>query len=80
MFLRAVLPERHVSADSKDTVRLGMGLVATMVDDSFRERHLPTAICGRFADVQHLGSGILRFLPYPEASPRKDCAPGGQDK
>ena len=31
VFLRAVLPERHLSADSKDTVRLGMGLVATMV-------------------------------------------------
>ena len=30
MFLRAVLPERHLSADSKDTVRLGMGLIGTM--------------------------------------------------
>ena len=30
MFLRAVLPERHLSADTKDTVRLGMGLVGTM--------------------------------------------------
>ncbi len=30
MFLRAVLPERHLSADSKDTVRLGMGMVGTM--------------------------------------------------
>jgi hypothetical protein len=30
MFLRAVLPEHHLSADSKDTVRLGMGMVATM--------------------------------------------------
>src|SRR5258708_21630989 len=30
MFLRAVLPERHLSADSKDTVRLGMGMIATM--------------------------------------------------
>jgi hypothetical protein len=30
IFLRAVLPEQHLSADSKDTVRLGMGMVATM--------------------------------------------------
>ena len=30
LVLRAVLPERHVSADSKDTVRLGMGMIATM--------------------------------------------------
>ena len=29
MFLRAVLPKQHLSADSKDTVRLGMGMVAT---------------------------------------------------
>jgi hypothetical protein len=30
MVLRAVLPERHLCADSKDTVRLGMGMIATM--------------------------------------------------
>ena len=30
MFLRAVLPEQHLSADSKDAVRLGMGVIATM--------------------------------------------------
>ena len=30
MFLRTVLPEQHLSADSKDTVRLGMGTIATM--------------------------------------------------
>ena len=30
MFLRTVLPEHHLSADSKDTVRLGMGLIGTM--------------------------------------------------
>ncbi len=30
MFLRAVLPERHLSPDSKDLVKLGMGLIATM--------------------------------------------------
>jgi len=30
LVLRAVLPERHLSADSKDTVRLGMGMIATM--------------------------------------------------
>ena len=30
MFLRALLPEQHLSADSKDTVRLGMGMIATM--------------------------------------------------
>jgi len=30
LFLRSVLPERHLSAESKDTVRLGMGMIATM--------------------------------------------------
>jgi hypothetical protein len=30
MFLRAVLPEQHLSADSKDTVRLGVGVISTM--------------------------------------------------
>jgi hypothetical protein len=30
MFLRGVLPEHHLSADSKDTVRIGMGLIGTL--------------------------------------------------
>jgi uncharacterized protein with PQ loop repeat len=30
IFLRAALPQHHLSADSKDTVKLSMGLVATM--------------------------------------------------
>ena len=30
MFLRAVLPEHQLSGESKDTVRLGMGMVSTM--------------------------------------------------
>jgi hypothetical protein len=30
MWLRAVLPEHHLDPDSKDTVKIGMGLVATM--------------------------------------------------
>ena len=30
MVLRAVLPEHHLSTDSKDVVKLGMGLLATM--------------------------------------------------
>ena len=30
LFLRAVLPEHHLSADSKDIVKLGTGLIATM--------------------------------------------------
>ena len=30
MFLRSVLPKHHLSDESKDVVRLGMGLVATM--------------------------------------------------
>ena len=30
IFLRGVLPPHHLSAGSKDIVRLGMGLVATM--------------------------------------------------
>jgi hypothetical protein len=30
MTLRRILPEHHLSADSKDVIRLGMGLTATM--------------------------------------------------
>jgi Protein of unknown function (DUF4239) len=30
MFLRSVLPENHLNADSKDVVKAGLGLVATM--------------------------------------------------
>ena len=30
MFLRTILPEHHLSPDSKDVVKLGMGLIATM--------------------------------------------------
>jgi Protein of unknown function (DUF4239) len=30
MFLRGVLPEKHLSADSKDTVRIGMSLIGTL--------------------------------------------------
>jgi hypothetical protein len=31
MLLRRILPERHLTADSKDVVKLGMGLIATML-------------------------------------------------
>jgi hypothetical protein len=30
MFLRAALPKDHVSAESNDVVKMGMGLVATL--------------------------------------------------
>src|SRR5436309_16009265 len=30
MILRAFLPEKHLSAESKDLVKLGMGLIGTM--------------------------------------------------
>lgn len=30
MFLRVVVPEHHLSKDSRDAIRLGMGLIATM--------------------------------------------------
>lgn len=30
MLLRAVLPDRHLSAETKDVMKLGMGLIATM--------------------------------------------------
>ena len=30
MLIRAVLHERHLSAESKETVKLAMGLIATM--------------------------------------------------
>jgi len=30
LVLRALLPEHHLSPDSKDFVKLGMGLIATM--------------------------------------------------
>jgi hypothetical protein len=30
MFLRTTLPEQHLSAESKETIRLGIGVIATM--------------------------------------------------
>ena len=30
MVLHTILPEQHLSADSKDVIKLGMGLIATM--------------------------------------------------
>ncbi len=30
MFLRPIVPEHHLSSDSKDVIKLGMGLIATM--------------------------------------------------
>ncbi len=30
MFMRAILPEQHLSSESKDVVKLGMGLIGTM--------------------------------------------------
>ena len=30
MFLRSIMPEHHVSAESKDAVKVGIGLIATM--------------------------------------------------
>ncbi len=30
MFLRTILPEKHLSADSKDVVKLGIGMIATL--------------------------------------------------
>jgi hypothetical protein len=30
MSIRAILPQHHLSSDSKDVVKLGMGIVATL--------------------------------------------------
>ena len=30
LFLRSALPEPHVSAESKDAIKVGIGLIATM--------------------------------------------------
>src|SRR5438067_10967030 len=30
MFLRAILPDHHLAAESRDVVKLGMGLIGTM--------------------------------------------------
>jgi hypothetical protein len=38
MYLRKVLPEDHLSDASKDVVKMGMGLVATMCALVLRER------------------------------------------
>jgi hypothetical protein len=31
IFIHSLLPDQHVASDSKDAIRLGMGLVATTV-------------------------------------------------
>ena len=37
MFLRANLPEHHLKQDSKDVVKLAMGLVATMAENTGKD-------------------------------------------
>ena len=63
MFLRAVLHERHLSADSKDVVKLGTGLIRTMTAlvlglliASAKERSRASApLCGALASLRSAG-------------------------
>jgi hypothetical protein len=72
MRLRAILPEHHLTADSKDTVKLGVGLVATMTalvlglvtasaKGSFDA--LDTAIKHAAQDVLTLDRALARYGP-----------------
>jgi hypothetical protein len=63
LFLRAMLPEHHLSSESKDVVKLAMGLIATM---AALVLGLMTASAKRSFDVQnsetvHTAADIIRI-------------------
>ena len=83
LFLRTVLPEKHLSADSKDAVRLGMGMIAIM---AALVLGLPVASAKSFYDAQgnaltQMSANVItldRLLSYygPETREVRDLLRG----
>jgi len=72
MWVRTLLPEQHLDADSKDTVKLGIGLIATMsalvlglVTASAKSSFdaVDTAVKGAALDVLTLDRLLARYGP-----------------
>jgi len=77
LWLRSALPDHHLSPDSKDTVKVGIGLIATMtalvlglVTASTKSSFdaLNTAIQHAAADVLALDRTLARFGPESQAA------------
>ena len=77
LWLRSALPDHHLSPDSKDTVKVGIGLIATMtalvlglVTASTKSSFdaLNTAIQHAAADVLALDRTLARFGPESKAA------------
>ena len=92
MILRALLPKQHLSADSKDTVRLGMGVIATMaalvlgllVTDT--QRALQAQASSMAIDIGKMrwlmfeqGSNSIS-MPLGNWSQRRKCKTNSQEK
>ena len=83
LFLRRVLPQDHLSADSKDAVRLGMGMIAIM---AALVLGLPVASAKSFYDAQgnaltQMSANVItldRLLSYygPETREVRDLLRG----
>src|SRR4030095_15421117 len=76
LWLRAALPDHHLSNDSKDTVKVGIGLIATMtalvlglVTASAKSSFdaLNTAVQHTAADVLALDRTLARYGPESKA-------------
>ena len=76
LWLRAALPDQHLSDDSKDTVKVGIGLIATMtalvlglVTASAKSSFdaLNTAVKHTAADVLALDRTLARYGPESKA-------------
>src|SRR5262249_42709210 len=76
LWLRAALPDHHLSNDSKDTVKVGIGLIATMtalvlglVTASAKSAFdaLNTAVQHTAADVLALDRTLARYGPESKA-------------
>jgi hypothetical protein len=79
MALGAVLPEHHLSAESKDVVKLGMGLIATMAALvlGLLIASAKTSFDTRNSELQHVAADILvldRVLAHygPETKDARD--------
>src|SRR5215468_10339090 len=77
LWLRAALPDHHLSNDSKDTVKVGIGLIATMtalvlglVTASAKSSFdaLNTAVKHSAADVLALDRTLARYGPESKAA------------
>ena len=64
-WLRRILPEEHLSADSRDTIKLAMGLVATKEDletaEMYQDSEMQWSLWGGGEGVWGPMGGLVPF-------------------